>query len=441
MRQAIVVIHGMGEQRPMSTLRGFVRALSGENGKAFLSKPDRMSESFELRRLVAGGTRSRPVTDFYEYYWAYRMEGTKLRHIWPWFRGILLRMPHKVPASLRTLWVLSWLLIGGAAYLLMTGRLGLPGNPLSERGSTFTAGILAVMFVVVQGFAVKYLGDAARYLSPRPANIAIRHSIRSEGIELIRRMHSSGSYNRIVVVGHSLGSVIAYDVLTHLWDQYNTIHETPVRPSQDALKAVEKTGRGLPAHPPKSDAERFRSEQRQLWLELRRLGNPWLVTDLVTMGSPLAHAGLLLAKDESELRERQEQRELPRCPPVLDANRYSYRSKYTVEGFIRSVQVLHHAALFACTRWTNIYFPVRVGLLGDWVGGPLQAVFGPGILDVPITSGWPRFFPLVGHVKYWRGKSVGRRPGSTTALGCLRSALALDSSRWLVLKDNPNTTA
>src|SRR4051812_44505390 len=98
MRQAVVLIHGIGEQRPMSTSRGFVEAVLGASGQGqarMYSQPDRMAETFELRRLVAESSRSRPVTDFYEYYWAYHMQGTTLRHLWPWFRTILLRPPSK----------------------------------------------------------------------------------------------------------------------------------------------------------------------------------------------------------------------------------------------------------------------------------------------------------------------------------------------------------
>ena len=48
MRQAVVVIHGIGEQRPMSTLREFVAHVvpaSEENESRRFSKPDRMSAS------------------------------------------------------------------------------------------------------------------------------------------------------------------------------------------------------------------------------------------------------------------------------------------------------------------------------------------------------------------------------------------------------------
>src|SRR5436190_184729 len=120
LRQAVVVIHGIGEQRPMTTLRAFVShvlpAAGAANTRVFV-KPDSMSRSLELRRIAAEGSRRRPATDFFEYYWAHHMEGTKLRHLWPWLRGILFRSPLNVPRSLRGLWFASWVLLagGGAA--------------------------------------------------------------------------------------------------------------------------------------------------------------------------------------------------------------------------------------------------------------------------------------------------------------------------------------
>ena len=53
-KQAVLLIHGIGEQRPMSTLRSFVDAVwtnhkaihDKENGNGMRSKPDKVSRSF-----------------------------------------------------------------------------------------------------------------------------------------------------------------------------------------------------------------------------------------------------------------------------------------------------------------------------------------------------------------------------------------------------------
>src|SRR6266849_8618224 len=112
MRQAIVVIHGIGEQRPMDTVRGFVDAVmpQPENTKKpkFWSKPDPLSELFELRKLTTPQSRTMPPTDFFEYYWAYQAEGTKIAHVISWAWALLVRRPKDVPKHLKFLWYTLW---------------------------------------------------------------------------------------------------------------------------------------------------------------------------------------------------------------------------------------------------------------------------------------------------------------------------------------------
>jgi hypothetical protein len=436
MRQAVVVIHGIGEQRPMSTLRGFVANVlpaSEANRSRLFSKPDRMSQTFELRRLSVEQSRRRPATDFYEYYWAHHMQGTKLRHLWPWARAILLRRPANVPTRLLPLWTLSWVLGVAAIVLLVSGSL----EPGSGSASSRAGLVLAAVFSVVQALAINWLGDAARYLSPLPANIAARHAIRAEGLAFLEQLHLSGRYDRIILVGHSLGSVIGHDLLTFYWSQVNARHNRPDRVRQRALEQVERLGRSLNARSTANDVTAFQGAQRALWHEQRQLGNPWLITDFVTLGSPLAHADLLLASGRSDLEMRQTQRELPKCPPVGElprrrstVERFHYLVKYIVDGQPREIRVLHHAAPFAVTRWTNIYVPIRLGLLGDLVGGPLRDVFGHGIRDVAVSEGLLRFLPMLSHTRYWRGRAVARRADRITSLQSLCNALDLESAGW-----------
>ena len=84
-RQAIVIIHGIGEQRPLGTLKSFVRSF--RDASTFYSKPERMTSSFEARRIklrrLDDGT-DWIETDFYEYYWAHLMFGERWRHLLRW---------------------------------------------------------------------------------------------------------------------------------------------------------------------------------------------------------------------------------------------------------------------------------------------------------------------------------------------------------------------
>ena len=417
----------------MTTLRAFVEGiLDGETGQAAVvrSKPDRLSESYELRRLVADGTRKRPPTDCYEFYWAHHMEGNRVGHLWPLARLLYLRWPWRVPPCLLPLWLLSWALAMATAWAWTNVDLGGVDRLRLSHPVWWALGALAL--VIAQLFATRYLGDAARYLSPTPQNVGIRQKIRAEGVRIVRSIQETRRYDRIIIVGHSLGSVIGYDIVTHLWDEYNTKHNRPERPSQAALKKLQEAGRALTPDP--EALRSYRAAQRALWREQRGLGNPWLVTDFITVGSPLTYGALLFAGNDKEFRRRQEDRELPTCPPATDDGKYFHRPRkpYLVNGKPRTLFVLHHAAPFAVTCWTNIYVPLTFGLFGDWVGGPLQRWFGCGIADVPVRDAPNHLLPLIGHTRYWRPRSVA-------SLSALRDALSLNSREWLPASVDENT--
>lgn len=119
-KTAIIMIHGIGEQRPMDTLRSFADAVLSTTpppaGKpSYWSKPDMISGSFELRRLNAYTATRQPSIDFYEFYWAHLMEGTSIGHAVEWLNNLLLRWPGQVPAKLRRLWALAWIILTLAA--------------------------------------------------------------------------------------------------------------------------------------------------------------------------------------------------------------------------------------------------------------------------------------------------------------------------------------
>jgi len=427
--QAVIVIHGIGEQRPMDTIRGFADAVLPEpeqGGEKFFSRPDPLSESFELRVLQ---NRSQPRTHFYEYYWAYKVNGTTFSHIGSWLSMLLLRSPARVPKQLRPLWFLSWLLILAA---LVSAALGL-FDSIAQGVSILISTVSALLFGLVQGVVLSYVGDAARYLSPTPRNIRLRQEIRADGIKLLKKIQESGDYDRVIMVGHSLGSVIAYDILKHVWQECYKDYREPARSNQPALAHLEKVGEDLRKGAPGLTMQNYRDAQLELWKELRLLGCPWLVTDFVTLGSPLAHAALLLASDQPDLRVRQRQRELPTDPPEpeIEKTKTEERRRYSYlvwDGYGQKMDIklraLHHAGLFACTRWTNLYFPALGGLFGDIVGGPLQPWFGPGVRDVAVGSGNPfADHTILAHTTYWN-KNAPR------SLAALLDALDLNNTKY-----------
>jgi len=441
--QAVVLIHGMGEQKPMGTLRSFCQAVlpdPPQGGPKFFSKPDPLSASFELRKLQ---DRSQPRTHFFEYYWAYKAEGTKYRHVFSWLRTLLWRSPSSVPPRLRPLWLLTLLLLLGIVAAAVLGYFDFIGR-FQAALSPFLWSLLSLAgFAMLQWALLYNIGDAARYLSPTPANIKMRQSIRADGVRLLQNLHASGEYQRVVVVGHSLGSVIAYDILTHYWQQVYVDYQAPKRSSQPELQDLETAGEMLRMSTVRNALGAYRDAQFDLWKEQRSLGNPWLVTDLITLGSPLAHAAILLAADAADLAARQEQRELPTAPPVPEIEttskgekrRYSFRlwEKLGPRKNI-ALRALHHAALFAETRWTNLYYPAWLGLFGDFVGGPLAPWFGPGLRDIPVRSRSRLRDAWIGcHSTYWKPDAAapaGSPAPQRFALSALIEALDLDNEAY-----------
>jgi hypothetical protein len=422
--QAIVIIHGMGEQRPMDFLRGFVDAAIPAGEKVF-SQPDPLSKSFELRRLRVLASKTRRPTFLYEYYWAHHMKGSTFRHLRPLIRRVFWHPPWKITGSLQFIYWVTWLLF---LYLLFrfagfaANRLDDSANVFADFVGDFGLGpvglwIALVVLGFLQTFAVNYFGDVARYLDPKPENVDIRQTIRAEGLALLQKVNKE--HGRVIIVAHSLGSIIALDLLGHLWSrEYFHSVSTKAPMGQPALERVEDLGPHLREN--LATLDDFRAAQFDLWKEQIAAGSPWKISDLITVGSPLAHARFLLASKKLGAVELQALRELPRCPPGLDTvGVYSYLPSPTT-----SRRRLHHAAHFAFTRWTNLWFPSRCGVFGDWFAGPVAPIFGPGVKDVAVTNGWKGFVPVGAHTSYFNGSTAGT-PRPTTAIGALRAALNL----------------
>jgi len=418
-KTAVVVIHGMGEQRPMETLWGFVQAawiydkkLGGRSQNQIFSKPDRITGSFELRRITTRrwkGPNSSPV-DFFEFYWAHLMIGNTITSVTSWLMTLLFRRPSSVPPKLRGAWVL--LLIVVATLAVITALSALP-DALHPDWVPHWVWPWSLALGIVVGFVqtlwvAPVAGDAARYLSPTPQNVAARQTIREAGVDLLAKLHQSGDYDRIIVVGHSLGSVIGYDIINCAWarldaKQFWTTH-TEKSASMEALAKLERAGHALvEAHSDiVSSRSAYRSAQRAYFETLKTCDADtrpiWIVSDFVSLGSPLSKADILLARDKAQFKERKALREVVSCPPRFE-NLNPPRFSYPLQDQMRAP---HHAAAFAPTVWTNIYFDSAFVFFGDIIAGPIAPLFGSGVLDVKLDVGAPRFR----HLDYWKDPSL-----------------------------------
>lgn len=487
MQTAIVVVHGMGEQIPMTTLEGFVKAAwiddatliepgkpdpttGGKREKNVVwSRPDTRNNSFELRRLTTETDTNGRRADFYEFYWAHLVQDTTFEHVKAWIFDLLFRNPFKrVPPRLRVAWALMWLAAVVSIGFALFAMLPVADEDRSAVASIF-AGVMSVALgLFVSNVLVKRFGDVARYVRATPPNVARRQEIREKGVALLETLMDSRDdsgkliYDRIVVVGHSLGSIVAYDVLYHAYARRNRVvdnrnFQTGAQPARARLEEMIRSAAGLPTSkdpnaanaPAPLDIDEFQSAQSEVRKEYNALGNPWIVSDFVTIGSPLTHAEFLLAHDKLKLRDAQAKRILPTCPPQLEFDgrtglrHFAYADGGGPDDALEAPRRLHHAALFGMTRWTNIYSPHAGYLFGDVISGPLADQFGlkvggtvvAGIKDVAVLPALQDDGKVAGHMRrtllthlhYWSAARAAERSPQATPhhIKALRDALKL----------------
>lgn len=406
-KQAVVIIHGIGEQKPMDTTWGFVKSMwlghtdihEPHTPSKVWSKPVKGDLSTELRRITTGYNIGKIRTDFFEFYYQHLIKNTRLSHVYQWAKTLLWRDPSSVPNQLRGAYLLLWGMLLLAVSLIAQGVIGGHGSVLNTESF-----LGVIVLLLAQYILTKIVGDAARYLSPMPENLEIRHQIKKAGAKLLLELsdpEKSDDYFRIIVMGHSLGSVVAYDVVQQAW-----LHHYEKLGDDGAPSEIDEARSNLEKLLDADNVgwEQVQPMQRTYFNALReKPGANWRIEHLITCGSPLAHADILVANDKQDLQEKIQLRELATCLPtpekISGKLRFSYSSRDT-DGTIP-----HHAAVFSATRWTNIYFPCQWTIKGDVIGGPVGHLFGDGVRDLPVHSNEKGGLLL--HTHYWKSKYEG----------------------------------
>ncbi|MEZ2132173.1 MULTISPECIES: hypothetical protein [unclassified Sinorhizobium] len=461
-RQAIILVHGMGEQIPMDTIKGFARTVwRGEiplstkidDADEIWSKPDQKTGSLELRRLTTrktaeGGNYPNGVrTDFYELYWADLTTGSTWEQFVSWVRYLLFRPFSKVPETVRSAWYCLWFLSALAVGLALVTIL--PASIWSKVAPDWVRPVVlmavAALTATIHTMATKSFGRVVRYTRAQPDNIAARAAVRERGLELLRALHKDDKYDRVIIVAHSLGTILAYDVISYFWAEREEARTFQTNSASfAALQKLEMAAAAFDALIAKTQGSAapvrltleqcatiraseefasFRHAQAELRRTMRDPDKPsanWLISDFLTLGSPLTHAEFLLARDWPDLLSRQRQRELPTSPPFreeLEPRTLGMAKKLggfpieTPEANSRLLSFpnskdsalwsLHHGAPFAVVRWTNIHDRSRYVYQGDLISGPLGPTFGPAIDDIDLADidGQSHSFT---HTRYWQ---------------------------------------
>ena len=474
-KQAVVVIHGMGEQMPMDTINRFVRAAwqttTGlatkdlPNPTEVWSKPDVRTGSLELRRITTRQTVPTTTfdkgvrTDFYELYWADLSGGSTWDQVKAWIRGLLLRDPFsRVPNDVFLAWIVLWLItltaivFSIAAVLPHYATVG-PWRPWDYvplkwlyRWQAWELGLMvAAMGLVVTNLIVPYFGRVVRYTRATPENIAARAHIRQRGLALLGELHDK-EYARIVIVGHSLGAILAYDLVSYFWTRKPLARVVAEGTEEfEALRDIE-TALADPTWPAQPALNTYHVAQTRFGHLLRNRPTPadgnaaadarWLITDLITVGSPLGYAEFLMAKSRDDLCQRQKDREYPTIPPLreeldpiyrADAERAGFpidpkQPKLIAFPFGQRKWQLHHASPFAAVRWTNIHDPACLIAFGDLISSPVGPAFGPAAIDINLKELRGQSWHFT-HTKYW---SLPPTPPATTPVHIVQLRKALD---------------
>ena len=251
-KTAFLIIHGIGEQSPFETLDAFVRGFykvleKNNNGKNIDIKhhikprtgDDKMEWVENFISLVKED-RTECSIDFYEYYWAHRMEreitfqelvdwliktsdgakkfyhenaqivkeyegkkddafkGGEFKNYWylkhlGWFLRLLLALPHIV--------------------IKIIPKIPYLGSILE-----FIRPVIKVLFRKVTKTFVEYMGDVAIYTTTdvKSKHYNIRKLILYDSFKQVETLTKDKDIENIIIVGHSLGSVIAYDTINRL---------------------------------------------------------------------------------------------------------------------------------------------------------------------------------------------------------------------------------
>src|SRR5258708_3996386 len=202
--QAVVVIHGMGEQIPMDTIKSFVDAVWQKdevttanglpNPTEVWSKPDARTGSLELRRITTresipdqafpAGVR----TDFYELYWADLTSGATWDSLKSWVSGLLFRPLRRVPPNVRLAWLALWLgslLVIALAVLAILPASVWKDTPFAglSNWQWMLAGAAVALTALVHKMGTSTFGRVVRYTRADPDNIAARAAVRDRGLK------------------------------------------------------------------------------------------------------------------------------------------------------------------------------------------------------------------------------------------------------------------
>jgi hypothetical protein len=230
---AVIIIHGIGQQSPFETLDSFCRGIITHFGASVIktehvlapfsnNKGEKYIDSF-IRIHLKENINESSFIDIHEYYWANLTERQiTTSEIGEWISTALkgAKNAFKNTPELNSIvanqkkdywYKLTDLLYKGMFFYRLLRFL----NFLIPKWLT---GIKRWIEKQSDYILIGYVGDIAIYtgMDVKSKNFSVRSSILNGSINLLKEIISNENYNKVVVAGHSLGSVIAYDTLNKI---------------------------------------------------------------------------------------------------------------------------------------------------------------------------------------------------------------------------------
>ncbi|MBI5021984.1 MAG: hypothetical protein HZB59_11165 [Ignavibacteriales bacterium] len=249
---AILVIHGIGEQDPFETLENFTGKFWDELKSYYPQMAQRGINKVKARDKwtqnyisLNTGVEYPSTVDIYEYFWAYKPQGkVKFNEVVEWlvktslgagkfYKQYFNEHPEKrkkyKEAAPDMFKGDDFVKYGYLQYIGWAIRI------LSWLVSFMPTNLKWLISPPLKWFeqkAIDYLGDVVVYTTTdmKSPYFATRSEILYGAVEEIKTLMLDERYNKIVVVGHSLGSVIAYDALNRINHALNlgTIKPKPI---------------------------------------------------------------------------------------------------------------------------------------------------------------------------------------------------------------------
>ncbi len=158
-----------------------------------------------------------------------------VRWTWRILKGLVKDLEEKKKRALTVTVAVAFVAVLAAVALLVaffvrTFSANAPDTPVLARHVAWP--LLVAASIYIRLVLVQFVGDVAIYVMPYKLDAFndLRREIKLKVHSAAKAVYSQPEYDRVIVVGHSLGSVIAYDALNMLIleDELDVVRRTPL---------------------------------------------------------------------------------------------------------------------------------------------------------------------------------------------------------------------